>query len=133
MRVVRLWKTTWDVLLVENADGETVWEFLEKDPRPPSERMRALIRRVAQSGPPRDPQKSAALREGLFEFKTGAKKGPKLRVFWFYDKGKVIICTHGVWKREAVPTEIDKAIATKKRYFNAQRQKRLSIETRGAS
>lgn len=62
--------------------------------------------------------------------KAGSKKGPKLRVFYFYDRNQVIVCTHSVWKREAVPDEIDKAVIAKQRYFAAKKRDRLIITDR---
>lgn len=89
--------------------------------------MRALIQHTARDGPPHDRRKSTKLRDGIFEFRTGPKKGPKLRVFYFYDAGKMVICTHSVWKREAVPEEIDRAVALKNRYFLAKNRGAIEI------
>lgn len=79
------------------------------------------------NGPPHDQRKSKQLPDGILEFRTGPKKGPKLRVFYFYDAGKMVICTHSVWKREAVPEEIDRAVARKNRYLLAKERGQLEI------
>ena len=52
-------------------------------------------------------------------------KGPKVRVLFFYDKGNVIVCTHGFLKdtQKTNPVEIDKAILIRKYYFEAKKDK----------
>jgi len=52
------------------------------------------------NGPPHNTNISKHLDGKIFEFKKGPKKGPKIRVFYFYDKGNMIICTHGIIKRD---------------------------------
>lgn len=39
----------------------------------------------------------------IFEFKKGQKKGPKIRVLWFYGHRKQVICTSCFLKTDKVP------------------------------
>jgi len=127
MQLVRIKRVVWDVLAIADGRGRTVWDELSEDPDRHAQRMRALIQHTVINGPPHDDRKSKNLRDDIFEFRTGPKKGPKLRVFYFYDAGKVVICTHLVWKREAVPEEVDKAVAWKRRYFLAKARGEVEI------
>jgi hypothetical protein len=74
---------------------------------------------TADAGPPKDEEKSKLLREGIFEFRT---KGG-LRLLWFYDEGRVVICVNGYIKQgQKTPNaEIDAAIQWKNKYFTAKR------------
>jgi phage-related protein len=78
---------------------------------------------VVESGPPKDAEKSKQLREGIFEFRT---KGG-LRLLWFYDEGRVVICVNGYIKQsqKTPPQEIDDAIQWKNRYFEAKQAGKL--------
>jgi len=127
VKLVRIQRVVWDVLAIADSRGRTVWDDLVEDPDRHAQRMRALIQHTARNGPPHDDRKSKPLRDGIFELRTGPKKGPKLRVFYFYDAGKMVICTHSVWKREAVPEEIDKALAWKSRYLLAKSRGTVEI------
>ena len=78
-----------------------------------------IMDHTAEAGPPRDEEKSKLLREGIFEFRT---KGG-LRLLWFYDEGRVVICVNGYIKQgQKIPNaEIDAAIQWKNNYFTAKR------------
>lgn len=127
MRLVRIKRVVWDVLAIAGSRGRTVWDVLLEDPDRHAQRMRALILHTALHGPPHDDRKSKKLRDDIFELRAGPKKGPKLRVFFFYDAGNIVICTHSVWKRQAVPEEIDKAVAWKNRYLRAKARGEVEI------
>lgn len=77
----------------------------------------------AESGPPRDEEKSKLLREKIYEFRT---KGG-LRLLWFYDAGNVVICANGYIKQgQKTPNaEIETAIQWKKNYFQAKETGKL--------
>jgi len=94
-------------------------EDLERESNPDATRIVYLISRTADHGPPRNELQCRALEgkhaEGLFEFKAPGGT----RVLWFYDKNRIIICTHGfVKKRQKTPRkEIDKAQAIRQLYL----------------
>lgn len=50
-------------------------------------------------------------------------------MLWFYDQGKIVVCTHGFWKttQRTPKTEIDKAQKLRKEYLQAKRTNSLRI------
>jgi len=78
---------------------------------------------VVEAGPPKDAEKSKQLREGIFEFRT---KGG-LRLLWFYDECRVVICTNGYVKQsqKTPPQQLNEAIQWKNRYFEAKQTGKL--------
>lgn len=94
---------------------------LQKDRK----RMLALLERVAAEGPPRNTDISHKLEGDIWEFIQG-----RLRVCWFYDKGRVVICTHGfVKKSQKTPrAELNKANERREAYFAATAAGSLTIE-----
>ena len=78
---------------------------------------------VVEEGAPKDAEKSKPLREGIFEFRT---KGG-LRLLWFYDERRVVICVNGYIKQgQKIPSkQIEEAIQWKNRYFEAKQTGKL--------
>jgi hypothetical protein len=66
-------------------------ENLEKDAQSDYERLMYLIKRSAEHGPPTNVQHVRPLGDDIFEFK-GTRTS---RILFFYDKGRLIICSHG--------------------------------------
>jgi phage-related protein len=93
--------------------------------RAPNEwpKMVRILDYVIEAGPPKDAEKSKQLREGIFEFRT---KGG-LRLLWFYDEGRVVICVNGYIKQgQKTPRQqINEAIQWKSRYFEAKQTGKL--------
>jgi phage-related protein len=93
--------------------------------RAPNEwpKMVRILDYVIEAGPLKDAEKSKQLREGIFEFRT---KGG-LRLLWFYDEGRVVICVNGYIKQgQKTPRQqIDEAIQWKSRYFEAKQTGKL--------
>lgn len=87
-------------------------------------RMLALLARVAEQGPPRNTEVSHQVGDAIWELIQG-----RLRVLWFYDVGRVVVCSHGFVKRtrKTPARELDLARASRARYLQA-RERRL-IET----
>ena len=94
---------------------EGLGQILQKD----SDRMLALLDMVAIEGPPRITEISHQIKGKLFEFIQG-----RLRVLWFYDEGRLIICTSGfVKKGQKTPRrEIDHAIQLMDAYFEEKKK-----------
>ena len=99
---------------------EGLGQTLQKD----SDRMLAFLSRVAEGGPPRNTEISHQIKGKLFEFIQG-----RLRVLWFYDEGKLIICTSGFVKkgRKTPRGEIDHAIQVMDDYFEDKKRAHIQI------
>jgi len=121
MKLLRLAREKWDVLAVCDEDWTCqVVEFLlglEGKSRSGEKMLHLLRQRVASAGPPRNIEISKELEDGIFEFRRG-----QVRVLWFYDAGRVVVCTHGIWKQEQkLPKrEIRKAKDIRTRYWRAK-------------
>lgn len=94
----------WDVYAVADADGncQVMAALVELQNGSRAEaslgtKMRQLLENWLPSrvnGPQTHNLNIAKkLTENIYEFKKGAKKGPKIRVLWFYGNGKQVICT----------------------------------------
>lgn len=94
-----------------------LYEMEKKRPKEAA-KMAALFARVLEHGILNNKQKCRSLGNKLFEFKTRGG----LRVVWFWDEGRMIICTHGFEKaQQKTPRrEIEKALARKADYFDAK-------------
>ena len=78
----------------------------------------ALFDLTAEKGLDMIKGKSAYLRNGVFRVREG-----NLRVFWFYDQDKVVICTHGAIKKsqKTKRDDLEYALELKKLYFSLDR------------
>lgn len=67
---------------------------------------------------------------GLFEFRLPTSKGPTPRVSYFFDSGRVIVCTLAVLKKsEKLPREfIDQSAAIRSIYFSKGGLKAAHVE-----
>lgn len=122
----RVRKGLWELLAVGTPRGECpLFEFLgnlEGNLAKDALRVLKLLDRVADQGPPRNTEISHELEDGIWEFIQG-----RLRILWFYDVGKLIICSHGfVKKSQKTPrSEIRRAQLHRKIYLRAQRRGRI--------
>ncbi len=129
MRLRRVRSGGWQVLAVCTDRGDCpLLQFLaeiEGGLARDGRRMLKLLDRVADHGPPRNTEISHQLGPGLWEFIQG-----RVRVLWFYDEGKLVICSHGfVKKRQKTPaTEIERAQEYRRQYFLAKGQAALKMK-----
>jgi hypothetical protein len=67
--------------------------------------------------------------DAILEFRWPARKGGTPRVLWFYDEGRVVVCSHGLDKKgtELDPAEIQAAEAAKARYLKAKALRQLEV------
>jgi phage-related protein len=88
-----------------------------------------LCRQLPTSGPPHNEEISKQLDGDIYEFRKTPTRGPALRVLWFYDEGKIVVCTHGFWKttRRTPEAQIEKAQKLRREYLLAKRAKALRI------
>lgn len=120
----------WTVLALRNARGDCpLLEFLTEfrgDLTRDGHRALALFERVARHGPPRNPEVSRSLGEGLWEWRQG-----QLRILWFFDHRKLVVCTHGFLKktRKTPPRQLERARRDRERYLYS-RTRRIFLERR---
>lgn len=126
MLLHQLGSDRWTVLAI--ARSETQCELrdvlITPDPNRLGARMLALLQQeLPTRGPRHNEEISKHLRGDIYEFRKTPGRGPALRVLWFYDEGKIIVCTHGFWKttRRTPHTEIDQAENLRKKYLLAKR------------
>lgn len=77
-----------------------------------------IVQYCADHGPPKNKEKCRSLGNDIWELK--GKNG--IRVLWFWDEGRIIVCTHGfVKKQRRTPRrEIEKARKQRDAYFVAK-------------
>ena len=106
---------------VEN-DTCQVLEFLdelEENGDSDAERLYNLITRIADHGITHNKRHVRPLDNDIFEFKapnTG-------RILFFYDKGRLIVCSHGFTGKKGneqrfIAKQIEKAVSIKEKYFD---------------
>ena len=158
MRLVRIAphppsRKHWDVLAVPSARGDTVleklleWSGLVGAAIPEQEGtaksgadaeqkaardMIALLRvDVPTNGPRPGTPRSRSLRDQIFEFCFGPRRGKKLRVTWFYGgpaRNRTVICFATFFKREATPRgEIERASKCRRRYLMAEASGEIEV------
>jgi phage-related protein len=70
-------------------------DFIEGLERPDQKKVVALLQRAADFGPPINEEKFKKLNsEGIYEFKSY-----QVRIFCAFEKGRIIILTHGFAKK----------------------------------
>ncbi len=128
MRAYRLARETWDVLLLADDQGRcAAMEAITELERHGGSGMLALLRkRVAQQGPPRDnPALCAHVEDEIWEFRKGS-----VRLFWFYDEGRVVVGAHAYKKQgqRAPRREINTAKGQRAAYVAAKLAGSITIE-----
>lgn len=134
VRLVRIGWGAWEVLAILDPRGRCqVLDFLGQLGAGYAVARRVMLLslqvRLPQEGPPmNNVQLCKPLGDGLFELRR-QPKGQKLRVVFFYDEGRRIVCTNAFCKAETTPrTELSLARAQRKRYLMAKLARELSIE-----
>ena len=129
MRLRRLKRRSWTVLAACSDRGDCpLTEFLqglEGKLGKQARRAWSLLDVVASVGPPRNTDVSHRLAPDIWEFISG-----DLRILWFYDERKVVVCSHGfVKQRQKTPkAQLEQAELVRQRYFLAKRRSALQIE-----
>jgi phage-related protein len=87
--------------------------------------MLALLEQVAEAGPPSDTERSHKITGAIWELIHG-----DLRILYFFDAGRLVVCTTGfVKKSKKTPTvEIARAAAAFDRYQDAKKVGRIEVE-----
>ncbi len=103
-------------------------DFLNKAERNDADELAsllALLDRVSKHGPPKNQEKSRDVGGDIFEFKSKS-----LRLCWFYDADRMIICIHGFGKptKKVQDREIKRAGELRAAYFNLKVKSTIPIE-----
>ncbi len=95
LRVLYTGPTFTIAVYVRETGSSPTAEYLDQLAVRQRKKVEALLRYTANNGPPRNPEKSAAL-EGVafFEFKAG-----QVRIFWDYAPNRQIVLFHGFTKK----------------------------------
>jgi hypothetical protein len=92
-------------------------EGLEANGDSDAQRILNLIDRTANQGAPRNEKHCRLLDDGIYEFKAPNTA----RVLWFYDAGRIIICTHGFsgkrGRGKTSKSEIERAKSIRRLYL----------------
>ncbi len=96
-------------------------EQLVADGDSDAERILNLINRTADHGAPRNIQHCRPLGDDIYEFKAPNTA----RVLWFYDAGRIIICTHGFsgkrGRGKTPKSEIERAKGVRELYLKEKK------------
>jgi len=133
MRLVRIAKTVWDVLAIDDPRGRVIESLESVAPGDKgAEDMRALLESVVPDhGPQSDRVRSKPIQgfDGLFEFVTW-----DVRVLWFYAGNypgivRGVICSHWCPKLKKKEFNKEARLAQRRRneYLEARRRRQLGL------
>lgn len=128
MKLLKLHESQYTVHAVCDERGEAqLLEFLEGLGANYSSSRNGMLNpleRCAEHGPPGNAELKHRLDDGIYELIKG-----QLRVVFFTDAGKLIICSHGFLKksRKVPRREIEAAKQARLRYQQARQANRLQI------
>jgi phage-related protein len=129
MRLRRVRRARWEVLAVCGPRGDCplldLLGSLESQLAADGRAMLRLLAFVAEQGPPRNVEASHKIAGEIWELIAG-----RLRVLWFYDAGRLVVCSHGFVKRtrKTPAAEIERAQAAYEAYQAAKRGGPLQVE-----
>ena len=120
----------WRVLAVEVEGATRLLDYLEAHESDPDvDKMLALFQRCAEHGPPQNLRKCRYPLPGLSS-KIGELKAGALRTYFFYDAGRVIVCSHVSPKPKAkqLRREVAMAESVRDAYLAAQARGEIQID-----
>ena len=108
-----------DCRVLELVDGLLV------DSKRDYDQVVALLKRTAAHGPPRSERLSRKLTDDIYELKTRGG----IRIPYFYDEGRMIICTEALRKpkKTELRSVITRAQAERQRYLEAKRRGGIEV------
>lgn len=118
MRAKPLVVDRWKVVALYDERGGCPTEDALRD-HPLRAKMFSIFDRAAALGPMNlTPHQTRGLGDGIFEFRCRPGRGAHLRVLWFYDDNRIVVCTHAFTKARAkTPArEIDRVRKMRTRY-----------------
>jgi hypothetical protein len=115
--------TAFTLYFLEENDECALMDFLKYLPAVESDRIDRYMKRTAEIGLIMNPEISKCLGDGRFEWRTRGG----VRIFYFTDVGKVIICTNGYVKKKDkhTPAEIERLEKWRAKYFEAKKTNQL--------
>jgi Phage derived protein Gp49-like (DUF891) len=135
MKLVLIGKGRWTVYAI-CSDEQTcpLLDFVDELDRKRGDKVLSDLREYVPWSTPEDWVKSDfswKLRgtPNILEFRWSKKGGGTPRVFWFYDSGKVVVCSHGLNKKgDAVGTEeITGAETARNAYLQSKEKGTLEV------
>src|SRR5680860_814112 len=111
----------WRVLAVESDDGCQLLEYLDAlGEGGDADKMLALLQGAAEHGPPRNKEKCRYPLKGLSDH-VGELKAGALRAYFFYNAGRIIICSHvgSKPKSKQLKREVEYAEGVREAYLAA--------------
>jgi hypothetical protein len=117
-------RDVWTVLAVCSDERRCgVLDFmsrLQRDDPIESARLLRAVSRLATHGPPHNVRRSRSLAHGICELKTPGG----VRLMYFFDEGRVVICTDAMSKPKSrgLAVAIERAAQTRWRYLNDKRR-----------
>jgi hypothetical protein len=100
-------------ILSETEETELMRFIDETLPEADRKQVYARLERAAEVAPPRNVEQCRELDDGIFEFKT-----KNVRIFWFYDRGRIILLSHARMKKDVrVNPEIERVKLLRERYL----------------
>jgi len=131
MKIQKISQDKWAIYACAD-DDETcpVIEFLtEMHDQKNARKMLALLKeRAPIIGLIFNENISKQLRDDIYEYKVGHKKGTKLRVLYFTDAGRIIVCTSAFEKTSKTREDlIDEAVELKNQYIRDKENNNIQI------
>jgi putative component of toxin-antitoxin plasmid stabilization module len=116
------------IYVLEENGACDLLEFLERIDECELARIYRYWVRTADIGLIRNPDQSKAVGDGIYEFRTYGG----VRVFYFLDVGKVVVCANGyVKKKDKIdPVELAKTNKLREKYRLAKANSTLEFEER---
>ena len=124
MKLRYIQRGIWSILAIcDDRGGCLVQEFIDRlgtNSQSDYDQVMAQLGWAAVNGPPRNDKKSRPLADKIFEFKTRGG----IRIPYFYDKDRLVICTEAMRKpkKTELRAVIARALAARERYFEAKRR-----------
>lgn len=131
MKLRRLGRTRWDVLAVcDEAENCFVLDFLSSIDQTLAAKMLFLLEnKLPELGPlGMRSNESKKISEHIYELKRRPKSGAQVRIFYFFDGQKTIVCTNGFIKRNKLDrTALEQAEQMRRKYFMEKESGTLKI------
>jgi len=109
-----------DICEIAVRNRHRVTEFIDSLEETDQKKIIALLSYTAENGTSGNPEKFRKLESDIWEFKSY-----QIRILCFFDKGRIIITTHGFFKKrgKTPPGEIGKARKLRDAYFSERNRK----------